>query len=557
MRYQVALLPRSEASLASERSSNSDVSPGNPSGAAGPTTPTHVVQFCDDERVLTTAAAGFLAEGIAAGQPAIAFTTPARRVALAENLGHLGLDVAYLEAQSRLTILDARATLAAFMVGDMPDTQKFDHTVGAAVERLDAQHEGAVIRAFGEMVNLLWQDGNTRAAIRLEELWNQLATVHPISLLCSYAGGEFLAASGYADRESITRLHTHVLDSGSIDRGAEIDLPAYQTLARRNAILEAELNQRRSLETRLREALVARKVAEDELQRAGAERERLLQREREARAEAEAANRAKAEFLSVMSHELRTPLNAIAGHVQLIDLELHGPVTEAQRQALARIAKSQHQLLVLVNDVLNLSRIEAGQMEYAEEELELGPLVREVVDGMAPVFTRSNLTASVSLPPGDSPPLNVRADGDKVRQILVNLLTNALKFTRAGGSVTISAGESPSKPGMLTVTVRDTGLGIAAVRLRQVFEPFGQEPRSTTRHLDGTGLGLAISRDLARAMGGDLQAESVPGEGSTFTLELPRATQVTAVPSAVVSAPVARAPATDAPLRAVQPAVRS
>ena len=549
--------PRSEASLASERSSKSDVSPSNPWDAAGPATSTHVVQFCDDERVLTVAAAGFLAEGIAAGRPAIAFTTPARRVALLADLQHLGLDVSYLEAQARLTILDARATLAAFMVDDMPDARKFEQSVGAAVERLGAQNDGAVIRAFGEMVNLLWQDGNTKAAIKLEELWNHLAVEHPISLLCSYAGGEFLAASGYADRESITRLHTHLLDSGSGDSDAKIDLPVYQTLARRNAILEAELKQRRSLETRLRDALVARKVAEDELQRAGAERERLLQREREARAEAEAANHAKAEFLSVMSHELRTPLNAIAGHVQLIDLELHGPVTQAQREALARIAKSQHQLLVLVNDVLNLSRIETGQMEYAEEEIELGPLVREVVDSMAPVFERTNLTASVVVPPGDSRPLNVRADGDKVRQILVNLLTNALKFTRSGGSVTISAGESPSKPAVLVVTVRDTGLGIAAVRLRQVFEPFGQEPRSTTRHLDGTGLGLAISRDLARAMGGDLHAESVPGEGSTFTLELPRASQVAATPPAVASASSARPSAIDSPPRAVQPAVSS
>ena len=137
--------------------------------------------------------------------------------------------------------------------------------------------------------------------------------------------------------------------------------PTNRWLAERTAALEREIEERRVLEARLRDALIGRKVIEEELQRASMERERLLQREREARAEAEAANRAKAEFLSVMSHELRTPLNAIGGHVQLIELELHGPVTEAQRDALARIARSQHQLLMLVNDVLNLARSKPGR----------------------------------------------------------------------------------------------------------------------------------------------------------------------------------------------------
>lgn len=530
-----------------------------PPAAVRPTVSTHAAQFCDDDRALTVAAAEFLAEGIAAGQPALAITTPVHRAAILARLRELGLDIDYLEARSRLTILDARATLAAFMTGDTPDPRKFAHTLGAAVERLRAQNEGAVIRAFGEMVNLLWNDGNTASAIRLEELWNELAATQPISLLCSYAGGKFLGAAGSTDRDAITRLHTHEFDDGTLGDRPGADRPVYQTLARRNALLERELEQRRSLETRLREALIAQKLAEDELQRASIDRERLLQREREARAEAEAANRAKAEFLSVMSHELRTPLNAIAGHVQLIDLELHGPVTEAQRDALARIAKSQHQLLMLVNDVLNLSRIETGQMEYAEEEIELGPLVQKVADALMPVFQRGNITVRVSLPPADAVPLIVRADGDKVRQILVNLLTNALKFTRSGGSVTISAGALPSKPGVFAVTVRDTGLGIAAVRLRHVFEPFGQEPRSTTRHLDGTGLGLAISRDLARAMGGDLLAESIPGEGSTFTLELPGAAIIaTTAPAATNAAVVtARTSTLDSPQRAIQPAVSS
>ncbi len=484
---------------------------------------THVLRYCQDDAALTISAAGFLADGIASGEPAVVFATPARRETMCECLRERGLDVDYLERESRLTLLDARATLATFMVGDLPDAHKFSHSVGAAVERLCAANHGSPVRAFGEMVSLLWQDGNTRAAVRLEELWGELTGAQPLLLLSSDVGGEFLTVTGSAERAAQFLEQIRSADDDAVEPVAESDDGPDRALVERTAKLERELEERKVLEARLREALVARKVIEEELQRASVERERLLQREREARAEAEAANRAKAEFLSVMSHELRTPLNAIGGHVQLIDLELHGPVTAAQRDALARIARSQHHLLMLVNDVLNLARLEAGHMDFAAEELDLSAVVKEVVDGFEPLMRRGELTYELRLPPANTPPLVAAVDGEKVRQILLNLLTNAVKFTRAGGKLTISVAESSAKRDALVVTVRDTGLGIAAVRLRRVFEPFSQEPQGTVRHLDGTGLSLAISRDLARGMGGELTAESVPGEGSTFTLEVPRA----------------------------------
>jgi signal transduction histidine kinase len=498
----------------------------------------HVVQFCDDDRALTVAAAGFLAEGIASGQPAVAFATAARREGILECLRARGLDVDYLERESRLTIHDARATLTALMLDDMPDPHKFSRTIVPAIERLRAANEGAIIRAFGEMVSLLWEDGNTKAAVRLEELWNELAVVHPIALLCSYAGGEFLTSTGRGGRDEVCRLHTHILDTGgSAETLVDTNLPPYHSLAQRAFALEQELEERKALEVRLREALVARKVAEEELQRASIERERLLHREREARAEAEAANRAKAEFLSVMSHELRTPLNVIGGHVQLIDLELHGPVTDAQHDALSRIARSQQHLLSLVNDVLNLARIETGQVDFLEEHLDVSLVVGEVADTLDPLFRRGELVCEIHLPPADASPVLAAADGERVRQILLNLLTNALKFTPPGGHVHITALESLTTADAVLLVVHDTGPGIDPAKLRHVFEPFGQhEPQSTTRQLDGTGLGLAISRDLARAMGGDLSVASVAGQGSTFTLELRRA----GVPTTIA------APTTDA-----------
>jgi signal transduction histidine kinase len=177
-------------------------------------------------------------------------------------------------------------------------------------------------------------------------------------------------------------------DDDAVEPVAESDDHLDRSLAERTGEARRELEERKVREARLREALVARKVIEEELQRASVERERLLQREREARAEAEAANRAKAEFLSVMSHELRTPLNAIGGHVQLIELELHGPVTAAQRDALARIACSQHPLM-LVNDVLNLARLEAGQMISWQRNSNCRPSQEVVVIGAADATRRA------------------------------------------------------------------------------------------------------------------------------------------------------------------------
>jgi signal transduction histidine kinase len=238
-----------------------------------------------------------------------------------------------------------------------------------------------------------------------------------------------------------------------------------------------------------------------------------------ARAEAEAANRAKSQFLATMSHELRTPLNAIAGYVQLMELGIHGPLTDAQREALGRIARSQRHLLRLINDVLNLARIEAGRVEYAVEDVPLAEVVAGVLPMVEPQLYAKLLTCEAHVPPD----LVARADREKLQQVLLNLLTNALKFTPPGGRIRVDAARLDEHPDTLLLSVADTGVGIPADKLQSVFEPFVQVDASHTRRNEGTGLGLAISRDLARGMGGDLRARSVEGKGSTFTLTIPRA----------------------------------
>jgi signal transduction histidine kinase len=236
----------------------------------------------------------------------------------------------------------------------------------------------------------------------------------------------------------------------------------------------------------------------------------------QARALAESASRAKSDFLAVMSHELRTPLNAIGGYADLMEMGIHGPLTDAQRVAIGRIQNSQRHLLGLINQVLNYARIESGVLSYDITDV----AVRDALVGAEQLVSPQLRTQGLSciIDPCDAGVV-VRADTEKLRQILLNLLSNAIKFTPRGGEIRVTCESGDT---MATIAVRDTGIGIETDKLASIFEPFVQVDSNLTRTGEGVGLGLAISRDLARGMGGDLTAESVRGEGSVFRLRLPR-----------------------------------
>jgi signal transduction histidine kinase len=246
------------------------------------------------------------------------------------------------------------------------------------------------------------------------------------------------------------------------------------------------------------------------------ERARLFAAEQSARADAEAANRAKTEFLAMMSHELRTPLNAIAGYAELMEMGISGPVSDMQREQLGRIRRSQRHLLGIIEDLLDLSRLEHG----VPADIELGAVpVNETLGGLealiAPQLKARNLTYIYN--PAE---VNLVAYGNRARveQIVLNLLSNAIKYTAPGGRIGLSSG---LHAGRVEIRVSDTGHGIPREKLDAVFEPFTRVEMDLTRTTEGTGLGLAISRHLARAMMGDLTARSEVGRGSIFTLTLP------------------------------------
>jgi signal transduction histidine kinase len=232
--------------------------------------------------------------------------------------------------------------------------------------------------------------------------------------------------------------------------------------------------------------------------------------------ELEQASVAKSQFLANVSHDVRTPLNAILGYTSLLLRGVSGPLGPTQQESLARIDANGRHLLTLINEILDISRIEAGKMPVRFSSIKLNELVDEIMSEVEPLIARSNLVVTANVQPGLAP---IRSDRQKVKQILLNLLTNALKFTPRG-SVTVSCTHHRSTR-ELAIAVADTGIGIAEADQARTFEAFSQADPTLTRETAGTGLGLSISRRLAAVLGGRITLESNLRQGSTFTLVLP------------------------------------
>ena len=278
-------------------------------------------------------------------------------------------------------------------------------------------------------------------------------------------------------------------------------------------------------------------AANEELQQQSSAAQEARAIAEEATTRAEEANRAKSLFLTTMSHELRTPLNAIGGYVDLLALEIRGPLVDMQREDLRRIKKSGQHLLSLINDILNLAKIESGQLDLHIRDVVLATVFENVDALVAPQFDAKKIRYVY---PQCDASLRVKADSEKLQQILLNVLSNACKFTDEGGLVTVECdteNDAANDKDVVTISIRDTGRGIETDKLEKIFEPFVQIDRHLTGvSQQGVGLGLAISRDLARSMAGELVAQSMPGVGTTFTLTMPRGTRGVSAPAPAKSA---------------------
>ena len=237
-----------------------------------------------------------------------------------------------------------------------------------------------------------------------------------------------------------------------------------------------------------------------------------------ARDQALQSNRAKSAFLANMSHELRTPLNAIIGYSEMLQEEAEETNDKESILDLKKIHGAGRHLLTLINDILDLSKIEAGKMDFYSEPFEIAPLIQEVVATLQPMIDENHNTLTVTVPDdiGD-----MKADITKVRQSLFNLLTNAAKFTENGEITLTAVKEVRERIHWITFTVSDSGIGMTLEQQENLFQYFAQADPSTTRKYGGTGLGLAISQRFCQMMGGDITVQSTAGKGSTFTIHLP------------------------------------
>jgi signal transduction histidine kinase len=351
-------------------------------------------------------------------------------------------------------------------------------------------------------------------------------------LLTRYAEAQSVAARALTLQN--TRLESQALEvelqnQQLQEQASELELQQ-QHLYEQATELEAQNEQLQQQTTELERQTEELHLVTEALEGRTRESERARVTAEQAQLVAESANRAKAEFLATMSHELRTPLNAIGGYVDLMQLGIRGAVTPEQLDDLARIKKSGRHLLALINDILNFAKLEAGKVDFNVADTSLLDLVGGVEALVSPQMHAKGIRVVYERCESD---IVTRADAEKVQQILLNLLTNAQKFTPSGGRIGITCAAADD---VVSIAVSDTGRGIPADKLESIFEPFVQ----VDRHLAtdtvpysqrGIGLGLAISRELARAMGGDITAESILEQGSVFTLTLPRGTTVDASPN--------------------------
>jgi signal transduction histidine kinase len=326
-------------------------------------------------------------------------------------------------------------------------------------------------------------------------------------------------------REQVGALYDRSVGATEREHHAQL-LAALQDLsiaeeelrAQQDAIVEAQRELQREVNTRqeTEESMLAlnRSLNARVAQRTR-ELELALEGEQSARREAEAANRIKTELFARLSHEFRTPLHAVSGYLEILQQNIHGALTKEQRRDLDRIHQAQEHLMALVNMILDFAKLEAGPIELSMAEIPIEETVLGAEALVFPQFAKKKVTYTHRA--GD-PSLTVFADREKVQQILVNLLANAMKFTPAGGSVDT---DWKVEHDSLLIRVRDTGPGIPVEKIEQIFEPFVQLHAPGSLPTGGTGLGLPISRDLARAMGGDISASSAFGAGSVFTVTLP------------------------------------
>jgi signal transduction histidine kinase/ActR/RegA family two-component response regulator len=465
----------------------------------------HFVQFYEEDDFIVDSICRFVNAGLDSGETVVVAATDDHLNAVNSRLSQRGVDVVAALTTGHYVTVNAEKTLAQVKKDGHISPARFNEILGGTMLRtaLSGRH----VRVFGELVALLCAEGNHKAAVQLENLWNDLKLKHRFSLFCAYPMQGFSQSS----IEAVCNTHSHVIPAESFTTlpTGKSQSRAIAVLQQKAQLLENEVQERLKAEENLR---LAKEQLESQIEELG----KLITSEQIARAEAETANRLKDEFLATVSHELRTPLNAIIGWAHMLRRGRLDDETQVRAlETIERNAKSQAQL---IEDILDVSRMINGKTRLQMAPVNVASVINQAVDAVQLAASSKGIVLQVTLDPSVR---YVLGDASRLQQVVWNLLSNAIKFTPAGGRVEVvfEGDESNAR-----ITVADTGQGIGEEFLPHVFERFRQADGASTRVHGGLGLGLALVRHLVELHGGTVRARSEgKGRGAAFIVKLPLA----------------------------------
>lgn len=444
----------------------------------------HNVQFYESDGFLADQIGAFLREGLASGEGCIVIGTPEHRAQIERAMSASGVLLGNAHRTRHYISLDAATVLARFMVDGMPDPGQFAEAIGSIMARVTRGEPPRRMRVFGEMVALLWLEGNRTAALRLEDLWNDLYdSAGSFSLYCAYPMRGFAGESFKEVFSAICERHGHVLpteDYASLASISERER-AIALLQQKAASLEAEVAERMEAEERLRE-LEARKDA----------------------------------FIRMASHELKTPVTSIKAFTQILQRRMKTQADATTLALLNRMEAQLEKLTDLIGDLLDISKMQTGVLVYRDSCFDFDAMVTEIVGDVQAVTTTHAIRVQ------GKTGARVYGDRDRLGQVLINLLTNAVKYSPQADAVVVrlSAHAEPGTP-LVEMAVQDFGPGIAEEYQAHIFERFYQVPEDVGGAYPGLGIGLYISREFVEKHNGRIWLESVPHIGSSFHVVLP------------------------------------
>ena len=455
-------------------------------GPLGASSDAHVVRFYDQDPELVEAVARYLVPALSAGAGVLVLATASHMEAIDRALAASGIDVTTLVSHERYVALDADAVLERVMRNGAPDGSRFRAEVGTA---LDALGRYGSVYAFGELVALLWQQGNVAAAIRIEELWNELGQTRDLRLLCAYPMSGFESYPDPHGFEEICRSHDQVVSAQSYEAASALDggfsrVVALEQKARTDRL---EIEALKLKQAQLEEAL---------------ERESTLERMR-------------SEFVAMAVHDIRTPAAVVAGFLQVLRKNWRAFNEEAVQELLAKGIHQTQRIQHLVDDLLTVAEVDAGGFAYNIQPFDMNAVIDEAV--VAARESSPRITFDIDVPHLLRP---ARGDESRQIQILNNLLSNAAKFSPPGSHVRVALTERPSD---IMVHISDEGVGITPEDVPKLFKTFSRLRPAGYEGARGTGLGLYICKALVEGQNGAIGIEPGPRGGTVVWYTVPRA----------------------------------